>query len=250
MNHVKLLQTLQTFTKTQPKQREIADALGVKLGAISTRASRNSEYNLGEILKIGEYFNITQEDMMKKLIEDFIKDNGFSISDDTNIIDFQDKKKYVDKLANEYASKKISLIKTQETVDIDYYPDVFGSCGTGTFVLSQQKEKISVPKRYIEDFSSLKQYSIIKAYGDSMMPYIQDRDELIVEHYNNEQIKDNRVYVFRLGDKFFIKRLVLNINQVVIKSDNTMYEPVIIKGSDLEDFQIIGKIVGLFRRMG
>ena len=83
-----------------------------------------------------------------------------------------------------------------------------------------------------------------------MMPYIQDKDELIVEHYDNEQIKDNRVYVFRLADKVFIKRLVLNINQIVIKSDNTMYEPIVIKGQELDDFEIIGKIVGLFRRMG
>lgn len=193
-------------------QENIAHILGISKQAVNNRINRETEL----------------KDFEWEKLQNFYKNN------------------YINSLASEYANKKIK----SDSIDIDYYHDVFGSCGSGTFILSEQKEKISVPKRYIEDFSSLKQYSVINAYGDSMMPYIQDRDELIVEHYNNEQIIDNRVYVFRLGDKFFIKRLVLNINQVVIKSDNTMYEPVIIKGSDLEDFQIIGKIVGLFRRMG
>ena len=249
MNHNELLKTLQTFTKTQPKQKEIADALGVKIGVISTRASRNYEYNIGEIFQIGEYFGISKEEMMKTLVDKFIQDNSFYLKD-ANVIDFQDKKKYIDSLSNEYASRKLSLIKKQDAVDVDYYPDVFGSCGRGTFVLSEHKEKVSVPKRCIENYNFVKQYSVINAYGDSMMPYIQDKDELIVEHCNGEQIKDNRVYVFRHGDKLFIKRLVLNINQLIIKSDNTMYEPIVLKDQDLEDFEIIGKIVGLFRRMG
>ena len=35
----------------------------------------------------------------------------------------------------------------EETITLDYYPEVFGSCGSGTFVLSEQKEVIQVPKR-------------------------------------------------------------------------------------------------------
>lgn len=159
-------------------------------------------------------------------------------------------KHYNDDYVNALASKLADSVQAKNDVVLNYYPDVFGSCGRGTFVLSEHKEKVSVPKRCIENYNFVKQYSVINAYGDSMMPYIQDKDELIVEHCNGEQIKDNRVYVFRHGDHLFIKRLVLNINQLIIKSDNTMYEPIVLKDQDLEDFEIIGKIVGLFRRMG
>ncbi|MCR5266775.1 MAG: hypothetical protein K6E29_09335 [Cyanobacteria bacterium RUI128] len=224
MQHSEILSTIQSSIKHKPTQQELADALGYNLGTISARAARNSNYSIDEIKKLEECF-------------------------DCKILSFN-KDEYVNSLAAALAADYTNKQMSSDSIEVDYFPDVFGSCGNGTFVLSEQKEKILVPKRQIENFSPIKQYSVINAYGDSMMPYIQDKDELIVEHYDNEQIKDNRVYVFRIGDKFFIKRLVLNINQVVIKSDNTMYEPVIIKGPDLEDFQIIGKIVGLFRRMG
>lgn len=78
-----------------------------------------------------------------------------------------------------------------------------------------------------------------------MQPYIHDKDLLVVEHYGGEQIRDNRIYVFRIGDNIFIKRLVLNINQLVIKSDNVQYQPIVI--TELDDVQIIGQIVGLMR---
>lgn len=139
-----------------------------------------------------------------------------------------------------------SALCNNDSVLIDYFSDVFGSCGSGAFVLSEKTEKIEVPKKLLINYSKLKKYSVINAYGDSMYPYIQDKDLLVVEHFEQgEQIRDNRVYVFRYGENIFVKRLVLNVNQIVIKSDNKDYAPIIIKIDD--DFQIIGRIIGLMR---
>lgn len=80
-----------------------------------------------------------------------------------------------------------------------------------------------------------------------MSPYILDKDRLIVEHYNGEQISDNKIYVFRYGENLFVKRLVLNIDQIVVKSDNKEYQSRNIEKQDMSEFQIIGKIVGIFR---
>ena len=133
-----------------------------------------------------------------------------------------------------------------DNVFIDFYPDVFASCGGGTFVLSENKTKILIPKADILDFSPTKTYSIICAKGDSMQPLINDNDKLIIEHYTSGQITDNRVYVFRLGDNIYIKRLCDNIDQIIIKSDNDAY-PMRIISKDKADLQIIGKIIGLAR---
>lgn len=139
-----------------------------------------------------------------------------------------------------------SALCNNDSVLIDYFSDVFGSCGSGAFVLSEKTEKIEVPKKLLINYSKLKKYSVINAYGDSMYPYIQDKDLLVVEHFEQgEQIRDNRVYVFRYGENIFVKRLVLNVNQIVIKSDNKDYAPIVIKIDD--DFQIIGRIIGLMR---
>lgn len=44
-----------------------------------------------------------------------------------------------------YSNSFISINNEGETVTLDYYPDVFGSCGTGYFVSSEEKEQIQVP---------------------------------------------------------------------------------------------------------
>ena len=69
-----------------------------------------------------------------------------------------------------------------DTVTMDYYPTVFGSCGSGSFVFSEEKEKLQVPCRLVNNYSKFKKYSVINATGDSMTPHILDRDRLIIEH--------------------------------------------------------------------
>ncbi len=139
-------------------------------------------------------------------------------------------------------------ISLAQDVMIDYYPDVFGSCGNGVFELSQEKKQIIIPKSaFFTDFNPHKKYSMINAYGDSMMPFICDKDRLIVEHYNGEQIIDNRPYVFCFENQIFIKRLVKNITELVIKSDNKEYNPIVLSKNDMNNIIIIGQIVGLMR---
>ena len=136
----------------------------------------------------------------------------------------------------------------ENLLTFDYFPDVFGSCGTGTFVLSEQKEQIQVPDNvFFKKFSKVKQYSVINARGDSMQPFIYSGDKLIVEHWNGEQIIDNQVYVFCYDNEIFVKRLTKNINQLVIKSDNTFYDVIKLTGNDLKKVIIVGQIVGLMR---
>lgn len=161
------------------------------------------------------------------------------------------KEEHINKIENYYGIKIPRELGSD--VELDYYPDVFGSCGGGSFVLSETRERISVPcksflTRVMPNISNFKKYSVINAVGDSMQPYIYENDKLIVEHYDGGQIKDNKVYVFCYDNEIFVKRLVKNITQVVIKSDNTLYDPIKIDGKD-PSFMIIGEIVGMLRDM-
>ena len=131
-------------------------------------------------------------------------------------------------------------------VELDFFSDVWASCGTGAVVFEESKEKISVPISLIQNYSKSSKYSVINARGDSMQPFIQNFDKLIVEHWNGGQIIDNCIYVFRYANELFVKRLVKNITQIVIKSDNPLYEPIKITDKD-PDFEVIGQIVGLMR---
>ncbi len=143
-----------------------------------------------------------------------------------------------------YAIKLDRELQTKY-VDLDYYPNVFGSCGNGTMVFDESKEKITVAKDMIINYSPSKVYGVMSAVGCSMSPKIEDGDKLVIEKWNGEQIKDNRVYLFRYNDELFIKRLVKNIDQIVCISENPRFEDRVIK--DLKNFSLVGEIVGLFR---
>lgn len=131
-------------------------------------------------------------------------------------------------------------------ITLDYYPDVFGSCGNGAIVFNESKEKLSVTKDIITNFSASNQYSIISARGSSMSPTINDDDKLVIQHNLNEQIIDDTVYLFRYNDELFIKRLVKNVDQIVCISENPRFQDRIIEPTS-DNFSIIGKVVGLFR---
>lgn len=131
-------------------------------------------------------------------------------------------------------------------ITLDFYPDVFGSCGTGCMVFSEAKEKLAVTKDIITNYSASNQYSIISARGSSMSPTINDDDKLVIQHNLNEQIIDDTVYLFRYNDELFIKRLVKNVDQIVCISENPRFQDRIIEPKG-DNFSIIGKVVGLFR---
>lgn len=142
----------------------------------------------------------------------------------------------------------LSFDDVQDNVMLEYYPEVFGSCGGGVFELNQSKELIAVPKRaFFVNVSPIKKYSVINARGTSMTPTFIENDKLIVEHWNGEQIIDNKPYVFCYKDKLFVKRLAENVNQLIITSDNRDYDVIKLIGEELNDVIIIGRIVGLMR---
>lgn len=136
------------------------------------------------------------------------------------------------------------------TTCIDYYSDVFASCGNGSIVFSEDKIKLSIATLLIDGFSKQKKYSMINATGNSMSPTIDNGDKLIVEHWNGEQIQDNKVYVFCFNNEFFVKRLSKNLDEIIIKSDNPDYRVRTINGNTLQELILVGKIVGVIKSLG
>ena len=212
MKHSELLQTLQNLTNHKPTQSELGKILGKATNSIGARAMRDSSYYIDEIKKINDYFNI---DLFNQTFIDDIHDDSGEIT-------------------------------------VDYYPEVLASCGNGTFELSQVKEKIKIPRMCIRHYFPLSQYSVVNAYGDSMLPAIQNNDKLVVEMLNGAQIRDNNIYIFFYDDKIFVKRLVQNVDSIAIISDNPdkeIYPTRFIEKEAMNDIHLIGRIVGLIRTM-
>ena len=223
LRHKEVFASLQKFTNEKITPTLIAETLGFKnADTIRRRSARNSEYSLEEIIKLDKKFNsnLYDEYLKNKKDIDYINENQKDFPKDF------------------YA---------------DYYPDVFGSCGNGYFVPSVDKEQISIPKNLISVYSAGRKYSVINAVGESMLPSIHDGDKLIVEHFEiGDMVKDNRTYVFCYDNQIYVKRLIMNIDQLIIKSDNPdpIYKPRIIQGEEINNVDIIGRIVVLMRNMG
>lgn len=150
----------------------------------------------------------------------------------------------------EQAYNVLIITGSNDKVKVDYYPDVLGSCGTGIFIQSQEKEVIEVPKNaFWTDISLSKHYSMINAYGNSMQPVILDGDKLLIEKYEDEQIIDNRIYVFCYNNEIFIKRLAKNINQLMIMSENEDFDTIKLQKDEMNEVNIIGQVVGLIRNL-
>lgn len=212
MKHSELITIITKQTGKEPTQQEIADILGLTKNAIGSRSHRDKEYSYSEVEKIENAYKINFSN--QGFIDDAHDDSG--------------------------------------DITVDYYPDVLASCGNGTFELSQVREKIKIPRMCIKSYFPLAKYSVINAYGDSMQPTIQNRDKLVVELLNGEQIKDNDIYIFFYNDKIFCKRLVQNIDSVVVISDNpdkTIYPTSVIEKEKMNDIHLIGRIVGLMRSL-
>jgi phage repressor protein C with HTH and peptisase S24 domain len=135
---------------------------------------------------------------------------------------------------------------TTSDITLDFYPDVFGSCGDGSMVFEETSEKLAVTKDVITNYSDKNSYSIISARGSSMAPRIEDNDKLIIQHNLNEQIIDDTVYLFRYNGELFIKRLVKNVDQIICISENPRFSDRIIE-PDKCSFEIIGKVIALLR---
>ena len=140
-------------------------------------------------------------------------------------------------------------IEEENIAYIDYYSNVFASCGTGSIVFSEDKTQIPIATFLIDKFSKQKRYSIINATGNSMAPTIDSGDKLVVEHWTGDQIQDNRIYVFCFNNEFFVKRLSKNLDEIIIKSDNSEYRTRTISGNTISELTLIGKIVGVIKAL-
>ena len=145
---------------------------------------------------------------------------------------------------------KINIFNTMaEVAYIDYYTDVFASCGSGSIVFSSEKTKLPIATSMISGYSKSKLYSMINASGNSMSPTIDNGDKLIVEHWTGNQIQDNKIYVFCYNNEFFVKRLSKNLDEIIIKSDNPEYRVRTISGKSVMDLILIGKIVATVKQL-
>mgnify|MGYP002139121465 CR=1 FL=1 len=135
----------------------------------------------------------------------------------------------------------------EEYALIDGY-HVTVSTGHGAFNDDHEvKRKLAFRRKWLK-FRQLNpdNLAVVFAKGDSMEPTIHSGDSILVDLSRN-QIQDGGLFVLRLGDELYAKRLQKRVDGGVnIISDNKAgYETLSVLPNELESLSIIGKVVWL-----
>lgn len=102
---------------------------------------------------------------------------------------------------------------------------------------------------FMPDFSKSKPKAplAIKVDTDSMAPYI-NKGDLAVFDGEYRDIEDGRVFLIKYRGDFFIKRILNNLNSVILKSDNKDYNDITLSEILLDNMEILGKFHCLVRQ--
>lgn len=140
-------------------------------------------------------------------------------------------------------------IETEKYAKVKYFKNINCSAGGGAFNYDDNFEYISIDKALIDSLykSNLaKEDSLfaIKIIGDSMESTLFNEDIVLVDKENTEITKDG-IFVISTNIGLFVKRVnVVSENCVELISDNKNYKKEVIHIDELENFRILGKVLG------
>lgn len=150
-------------------------------------------------------------------------------------------------------SKVIPMTEFKEWSELPVF-DVHAAAGAGNLVHSEYAiDKLMIPTSLLAEFGlSDKTSSIIHVDGDSMEPTLSHGDRLLVDIRELQHPVTNGVYVIRIDDSVYVKRLRWDIANGVynIISDNPIYSVFQVDHNNGRNFKIIGKAVApLFKKI-
>ncbi len=90
---------------------------------------------------------------------------------------------------------------------------------------------------------------LMDVVGDSMEPEIRDGDTVLVDRAT-EDLRFGQVYAVGLEDAVLVKRVMRTPDGLALVSDNPAYAPIRVRGDELEQFRVIGRVVWLCRELG
>ncbi|MCE7125849.1 LexA family transcriptional regulator [Campylobacter coli] len=143
--------------------------------------------------------------------------------------------------------KKLNL---SNTITIRYFPDIYASAGFGNANENENFQLINIDKAFLTEVLGVPyktQYDMIKIYGESMEPFIQNGSFIIIDTTKNslDKIRNADVVIFRKDDELFCKRILKNAfdDDIVISSDNFNFGDKKVKKTALKEYVFIGVVV-------
>lgn len=152
------------------------------------------------------------------------------------------------KILEEFLSKPSLHIPANEKLSTSQYREVPEynvrvSAGHGEYQgIEVVKQELQIPKQWLPDNGKV---GLVKVEGDSMWPTIAHGDFVGVE-FSSGYTSDG-LYLIRVEDAAFVKRLQKEFNLIRIISDNPQYREMTVSPDDGSDFGLIGRVALIVR---
>ena len=152
------------------------------------------------------------------------------------------------KILEDFLSKPSLHIPANEKLSTSQYREVPEynvrvSAGHGEYQgIEHVKQELQIPKQWLPDNGKV---GLVKVEGDSMWPTIAHGDFVGVE-FSSGYTSDG-LYLIRVEDAAFVKRLQKEFNLIRIISDNPQYREMSVSPDDGSDFGLIGRVALIVR---
>lgn len=103
-------------------------------------------------------------------------------------------------------------------------------------------------KQWLRKKGNPAQMVLMDVVGDSMEPFIQEHDTVLIDQSQQELIA-GRIYALGIEDTVMIKRIEKHPGKLVLISSNPAYSPIYVQGEELETVRIIGALVWIGREL-
>ena len=139
---------------------------------------------------------------------------------------------------SEFANKSSRNKSTMLTIP-EY--NVSASAGGGEFVgFEEVVEYHSLPEKFLPD-TNHDRTGIVRINGDSMYPTINSGDYVVVSLTG--KFYEDGIYLIRIDNSVYCKRLQRRIDGLFVISDNPAYSEIQIDSDDSDSFQVLGRVI-------
>lgn len=180
-----------------------------------------------------------------KELADFLglKENNVSMWVTRGSIPEKHKLKY-EKLKN---SSQKSQIEKNDTKTLRYFEDVYASAGYGVENSNENFTPVSIDTEFMKILGiPVGNFDLIKVYGDSMEPFANNGDFVIVNR--QAEPKNNDVVIANIDGEVYIKKLLKNPikKELKLTSLNDFYQDIVLSEDEAERLIIIGVVLCAF----
>jgi len=131
-----------------------------------------------------------------------------------------------------------------DKASLRYFENITASAGYGSNNDEQNYSIIPVGRDFMEQVLKIpfKNYDVIKVFGDSMEPFAQDGDAVVVDL--DAEVKNGDVVIANIGGDVYMKKFLRDAihKEIKLTSLNSFYQDIILKGEEIDQLKIVGKV--------